>query len=160
MIAAVALLFAALGGTCFPPPVSAPIVAPYVQPACEYCPGHRGVEYAPEAGTPVTAVADGTVAFAGVVAGTRYVVVLHPNGWKATYGMLSSASLTRGDVVRRGQVIGLSGTRLYFGLRDIADQPVDPTPWLGVVVGRPRLVPTDGRSPRPGPPPRLVCPAA
>ncbi|MEQ1703549.1 MAG: M23 family metallopeptidase [Ilumatobacteraceae bacterium] len=159
MIAAFALVVALVGGPCYPPPVAAPIAEPYVQPACDYCPGHRGVEYHLAANTPVTAVADGTVTFAGAVAGTRYVVVLQPNGWKATYGMLAATSVSRGDVVRQGQLIGRSSTRLYFGFRDAADRPVDPTPLLGQVVGRPRLVPADGRSPRAGPPPRRVCTA-
>lgn len=159
MIAALALAIAMAGGPCYPPPVSAPIAVPYVQPACDYCPGHRGVEFHLPAGTPVTAVASGTVTFSGVVAGTRYVVVLQPNGWKATYGMLSATALSRGDVVRAGQQVGHSTTRLYFGFRDLDDDPLDPTPLLGRVVGRPRLVPADGRVPRAGPPPRLVCPA-
>ena len=159
MIAALAIAIAAATGACYPPPVAAPIAEPYVQPACEYCPGHRGVEYHLPAGSPVAAVADGTVTFAGVVAGTRYVVVLQANGWKATYGMLAMTSLSRGDVVRRGQEVGRTGERLYFGFRDAADQPVDPTPLLGQLVGRARLVPADGRPPRAGPPQRLVCPS-
>lgn len=160
MIAALALVAASLSGVCYPPPVPAPIAVPYVQPACEYCPGHRGVEYQLAPDTPVTAVADGTVTFAGVVAGIRYVVVLQPNGWRATYGMLSASALSRGDVVRQGAQVGRSGARLYFGFRDPADQPADPTPLLGRVVARPRLVPADGRPSRAGSPPRLVCPAA
>jgi murein DD-endopeptidase MepM/ murein hydrolase activator NlpD len=157
MIAALVVFVAAV---CVPPPVPVPISLPYVQPACEYCPGHRGVEYELAAGTPVTAVVAGTVTFSGLVAGTRYVVLLQPDGWHATYGKLASSSLSRGDVVRQGQVVGLSTGRLYFGWRDLADQPVDPTPLLGRVVGRPRLVPVDGRTPRAGPMPRLVCPTA
>lgn len=160
MIAALALALVGVTGTCYPPPVSAPIAEPFVQPACDYCPGHRGVEYRLAPDTAVTAVADGTVTFSGVVAGTRYVVVLQPNGWKSTYGKLSTTVLSRGDVVRQGQQVGRSTAQLYFGFRDPSDRPVDPSTLLGAVVGRPRLVPADGRSPRAGPAPRLVCPAA
>lgn len=157
MIAALlaALVLSAPG--CYSPPVAAPIAVPYVQPPCPYCAGHRGVEYELGAGTPVKAVAAGTVTFAGAVVGIRYVVVLQPDGRRATYGMLATTPLTRGDVVAGGQVVGTSGARLYFGLRDAADAPVDPTPLLGRFVGVPRLVPADGATPRPAPPPRLQC---
>jgi septal ring factor EnvC (AmiA/AmiB activator) len=105
----------------------------------------------------VTAVADGTVTFAGLVAGTRYVVVLQRDGLKATYGLLSSLALAPGDVVRQGQVVGRSTVRLYFGLRGADRQPIDPTPLLGRWVARPRLAPTDGAAPRAGSLPRLSC---
>lgn len=145
---------------CYPPPVAAPIAVPYVQPACPYCAGHRGVEYALPAGTRVAAVAAGTVTFSGAVAGTRYVVVLQADGRRATYGMLAATTLTRGDVVVAGQQVGASGARLYFGLRDATDAPVDPTPLLGRLVGVPRLVPAGGATPRRAPPPRLQCGAS
>jgi murein DD-endopeptidase MepM/ murein hydrolase activator NlpD len=157
MIAALTVALLLATPTCYPPPVAAPISVPYVQPGCTYCPGHRGVEYDLAADTPVRAVAAGTVTFAGAVAGTRYVVLLQPDGRRATYGMLAAISLTRGDVVAVGQVVGRSTSRLYFGLRDAADAPVDPTHLLGRFVGAPRLVPVDGSTPRRAPPPRLVC---
>ena len=142
---------------CYLPPVAAQIAVPFVRPACSYCPGHRGVEYTLAPGTVVAAVAQGVVTFSGTVAGTRYVVVLQADGLRATYGMLQSAAVSRGDVVLAGQVTGHSGPHLYFGLRDAADNPVDPTLLLGVLIGRPRLVPSDGSSPRRAPPPRLSC---
>ncbi|MGB8859748.1 MAG: M23 family metallopeptidase [Ilumatobacteraceae bacterium] len=157
MIAALAVVVALLAPACYPPPVAASVSVPYVQPACAYCAGHRGLEYELATGSPVRAVASGTVTFAGVVAGTRYLVVLQPDGLRATYGMLGATSLTRGDVVEQGQVVGHSTVRLYFGLRNAADEPVDPTPLLGRLAGRPRLVPTDGSAARPAGAPRLVC---
>jgi len=95
-----------------------------------------------------------------MVAGTRYVVILQTDGLRATYGMLQTSTVTRGDVVTSGQVTGRSGPRLYFGLRAAADDPVDPTPLLGVLVGRARLVPPDGGSQRRASPPRLTCSAS
>ena len=146
--------------SCYPPPVAAPVSVPYVQPACFYCPGHRGVEYALAPGTDVRAVAPGVVTFSGVVAGTRYVAILQTDGLRATYGMLQTSIVSRGDVVAGGQVMGRGGPRLYFGLRNAADYPVDPTPLLGVLIGRARLVPSDGGSPRRAQPPRLTCSAS
>ena len=157
----IAGLFAAASlVACYLPPVAAQISVPYVQPACSYCPGHRGVEYALAPGTNVHVVAPGVVTFSGMVAGTRYVVILQTDGSRATYGMLQLSIVSRGDVVTGGQVTGHSGPRLYFGLRDAANDPVDPTPLLGVLVGRARLVPPDGGSQRRAPPPRLTCPAS
>lgn len=160
MIAHLLVALLSFAAPCYRPPVDAPISVPFVMPACAWCPGHRGVEYSLPAGTPVTAVQAGVVTFSGVVAGTRYVVVLQPDGLRATYGMLGTASVGRGQTVSAGQVVGASTARLYFGLRDAADLPVDPTPLFGVWLGRPRLVPADGHPPRAGPPPRLMCAAA
>lgn len=154
------LLVAVSLAACYLPPVAAQVAVPYVQPACSYCPGHRGVEYALAPGTDVRAVAPGVVTFSGTVAGTRYVVVLQADGLRATYGMLQSSLVSRGDVVASGQVAGRSGPRLYFGLRNSADDPLDPTPLLGVLVGRARLVPRDGSAARRALPPRLTCSAS
>lgn len=153
------LLFAAALAVCYPPPVDSQVSIPFVMPACAYCSGHRGVEYSVENGTPVRLVAAGVVTFSGKVAGTRYVVVLQADGLRATYGMLQASPVTRGDVVSSGQFVGHSGLRLYFGLRDAADNPVDPTNLLGVLVGRPRLLPSNGTIGRRAPPPRLTCAA-
>ena len=63
------------------------------------------------------------VTFSGVVAGTRYLVVLQADGLRATYGLLSESPLSGGDVVVAGAVVGSSTTGLYFGLRDALDAP-------------------------------------
>lgn len=154
-----ALVVASFAPSCYAPPVPAPIAVPYAQPACAFCPGHRGVEYDIAANTPVRAVSAGAVTFSGVVAGTRYLVVLQPDGMRATYGLLAAATASNGDRVVAGQVVGVSTVRLYFGLRDASNAPIDPTPMLGRFVGRPRLVPSDGNGARAGPLPRLVCAA-
>ncbi len=156
----IAGLLAALAlAMCYPPPVAAPVSVPFVQPACSYCPGHRGLEYELAPGTSVRAVAPGVVTFVGLVVGTRYVVVLQPDGLRATYGMLQSVQVNRGDVVIGGQPVGVGGGPFYFGLRDAADSAVDPTPMLGVLVGRPRLVPAHGDRQRRAPSARLTCTA-
>ena len=143
---------------CLRPPVVAPVVDPFREPACEWCPGNRGLQYGAPPGSPVRAVAAGTVSFAGVVAGTRYVVVDHDvGGLRATYGRLASTRLALGDVVAAGAVVGAVGDGgLHFGLRR-GDTYLDPAPLLGRLVERPRLVPTDGTPRRAAPPPRLRC---
>lgn len=159
MTAALALLFASVTGGCWSPPVAASIAEPYRQPACTYCAGHRGVGYAIQPGTVVRAVASGTISFAGQVAGVLYVVVLHDDGLRTTYGNLQQDLVSSGQAVVAGQPVGLASNWLHFGLRD-GDTYLDPTPLLGWWQGRPRLVPTDGGAARAGPPPRLICPAA
>ena len=145
---------------CLRPPVSAPVIDPFRDPACEWCPGNRGLQYGGQAGTVVRAAAAGTVSFSGVVAGTRYVVVEHViGGLRATYGGLSATALRVGDVVAAGSTVGLTGgAGLYFGLRR-GDVYIDPAPLLGRFVERPRLVPTDGTARRAAPSPMLRCAA-
>ncbi|MCU1365476.1 MAG: peptidase family protein [Ilumatobacteraceae bacterium] len=153
------LLMATVAPACYVPPVSSPITEPFLAPACAYCPGHRGVEYATTAGTRVHAVAPGVVTFAGVVAGVRYVVVMHPDGIAATYGDLGSSPLAKGAAVSVGDPVGTSSDDLYFGLRR-GDVYLDPADYLGVVHHRPRLVPSSGVPGRPSKPLPATCPAA
>jgi murein DD-endopeptidase MepM/ murein hydrolase activator NlpD len=130
-------------------------------PSCQYCSGHRGIDFATERGLPVLAAATGSVTFVGTVAGTRYVVVRHRGGVRATYGGLATTSngLAVDGEVAAGAVIGSTGERLYFGLRadDPEESPIDPTPLLGRWRYRARLLPSDGQASRPPPAPRLVC---
>lgn len=158
MIAALAAVTAAV--TCLLPPVDAPVRRPFVEPACQWCPGHRGIEYATSPGQPVRAAADGRVTFSGRVAGVQYVVLQHPGGLRTTYGQLAASPnpVPEGDAVRRGAVIGRSGATLHFGLRD-GDRYLDPATLLAVRLGRPRLVPESGAGRRRGGEARLSCPA-
>ena len=147
---------ALLGASCYLPPIDAPVVDPFREPACTYCAGNRGIEYSPHDGQAVVAAAAGTVTFSGVVAATRYVVVEHAGGLRMTYGKLASADVTIGERVLQGGRIGTSGTELFIGLRR-GEVYIDPAPFLGRLRHRTRLVPTDGTRPRPVGPPRLVC---
>jgi murein DD-endopeptidase MepM/ murein hydrolase activator NlpD len=145
--------------SCLLPPVVAPVADPFREPACQWCPGNRGIEYTVSAGTLVRAAAAGVVTFSGPVAGTFYVVVQHADGVRATYGQLAGSHLGAGDVVVAGAIVGSSGDGLHFGLR-VGDRYLDPALFIGRLVERVRLVPTDGSAPRSAPPPRLECPAA
>jgi murein DD-endopeptidase MepM/ murein hydrolase activator NlpD len=141
---------------CWRPPVEATIVDEFRAPACVWCAGNRGLEYAVDGTATVRAAASGRVEFVGAVAGVRYVVVRLANGWRHTYGQLRSTSVDNGDVVLAGGTIGRVSDRFFFGLR-IGDDYADPSPYLGVMRTRPRLVPTDATPPRPAPPARPVC---
>lgn len=141
---------------CWPPPVHGVITDPFRAPACPYCRGNRGLEYRTGSPEPVHAVAAGEVSFAGSVAGTRYVVVRLANGWRLTYGRLAEVSVTTGSSVLTGTRVGVTQGELFFGLR-IGEEYHDPAPLLGQFQGVRRLIPDDGRAPRPAPAPRLTC---
>ena len=148
----------AVVATCWLPPVDAPVVDPFRAPACTWCPGNRGIEYGPVPGQTVVAVEAGTVSFAGSVARVAYVVVLHDDGIRATYGRLEQIGVVTGQRVSAGQRLGTTTGRFYFGLRD-GNTPVDPTPLIGRRTWPARLVPMDGTPARPVAPLGPVCPA-
>lgn len=88
-------------------------------------------------GTPVRAVADGTVVFAEWMTGYGLILIVdHGNGYLSLYGHNESllkdagATVKRGDTVARvGNSGGLAQPALYFELRRNG-QPVNPDSWL------------------------------
>jgi murein DD-endopeptidase MepM/ murein hydrolase activator NlpD len=128
---------------CLRPPVIGTIVDPFRAPACEWCAGNRGIEYRVGPDVAVRAAATGTVTFVGSVAGTTYLVVELPNGWRLTYGRLDDTRLRLGDPVAAGSVVGRVTGDFHFGLR-IGDEYRDPALFIGQAVGRTRLIPLDG----------------
>jgi murein DD-endopeptidase MepM/ murein hydrolase activator NlpD len=74
---------------------------------------HLGVDYAAPIGTPVWAVADGTVIFIGWNGGFgKQVIIRHMNGYKTYYGHLSryGRGIGKGMRVMQKQVIGYVGS--------------------------------------------------
>lgn len=80
--------------------------------------GHRGVDIRASPGDEIVASSAGTVAFAGVVAGTPVVSVDHRGGLRTTYEPVR-ASVRKGQKVRRGEVLGVlaDAARLPEGAR-------------------------------------------
>ena len=88
---------------------------------------HLGVDYAADQGTPVRAVADGEVEFAGTRGAAGNMVALtHANDYRTAYAHLHTIArgLKRGDHVRQGQVIGTvgntgrsTGAHLHFAMK-------------------------------------------
>lgn len=84
-------------------------------------PGHVGVDYAVPTGTPVRAVADGTVKFAGNGANHSWmtwlagncILIQHSDGMHTGYAHLSSVAVSAGTHVKQGQIIGYSGATGY-----------------------------------------------
>ncbi|WP_375422918.1 peptidoglycan DD-metalloendopeptidase family protein [uncultured Friedmanniella sp.] len=134
-VLAFALVLVALLGTAAPAsaalrlprgrwPLSASpqVLRGFEPPLTRYGAGHRGVDLAAARGTPVLAAADGTVTFAGPVAGRGVVVVDH-GAVRTTYEPVA-AQVSVGQRVRAGAPLGvLSGgshcarSCLHWGLR-------------------------------------------
>lgn len=128
--------------TAYRPPVAGPIVSGFALPAERWQPGNRGVDYAPEPGTPVTAAADGEVVFAGEVGGELHVTVRHPDGLRTSYSFLASVSVAVGQRVRAGDPVGVAGGPFHFGVREPDGTYLDPAALLaGILQPRPVLVP-------------------
>ena len=98
---------------------------------------HAGMDLAAPTGTPVKAAADAVVVSAAAHGGYGLAVVLDHGGALATlYGHLSRLDVQPGDVVHRGDRIGLvgstgasTGPHLHFEVR-VSGTPVDPSPYL------------------------------
>jgi hypothetical protein len=112
-------------------PVDAPVVDPFRAPSGPYGAGNRGLEYATVPFAPVHAAASGTVLFAGAVAGTLHVTVLHGDGLRTSYSFLAAVVVGPGATVQQGQVLGLSGERLHVGVRDPDGTYLDPAALFG-----------------------------
>ncbi len=71
---------------------------------------HNGIDFVVDRGTPILATAPGRVETAGYDGpnGNR-VAINHGFGYRSVYAHLSKVNVKAGDVVERGQVIGLSG---------------------------------------------------
>lgn len=96
----------------------------------------NGIEIASGEGQPVSAVHEGTVAYADQFTGYGTLVIIeHGGGAFTLYGYLSSARVERGQRVDAGTPVGVSGRSpagnpaVYFELR-IDGRPVDPLQWL------------------------------
>lgn len=96
----------------------------------------NGIEIGSPAGTPVTAVHGGTVAYAAPFTGFgQLVIVDHGGNNYSLYGFLSSATVERGQAIEAGGEVGRVGTApagpaaLYFEMR-IDGRSVDPLQWL------------------------------
>jgi murein DD-endopeptidase MepM/ murein hydrolase activator NlpD len=80
-------------------------------PILGYTRMHAGIDYAAPRGTPIHAVTDGTVQFAGRHGGHgNYVKLSHGGGVGTGYGHMSRIAVRVGQHVSRGQVIGYVGS--------------------------------------------------
>lgn len=121
------------------PPVDAPVVDDFRPPPEPWRAGNRGIDFETAPGASVAASAAGQVTFAGPVGGQLHVTIAHPDGLRTTYAFLATISVTAGDDVPAGGVVGTSAGRFHFGVRDARGNYLDPADLLAVGVAR--LVP-------------------
>ncbi len=132
-------VFASLRGR-LEPPVEAPVLRGFgrvvdVEFGTETF--HKGVDFGAPLGTPVHAVADGVVRYAGWFRGYgKLAIVDQGDGYFTVLGHLGELRVAVGDAVHAGDVLGsvgdtgsLSGPVLYFEIRK-GSEPLDPLPWL------------------------------
>lgn len=77
---------------------------------CSY--RHRGLDVAVDMWAPISAAADGLVAFVGgdpCCGLGLYVEVEHPGGWTTIYAHLTEFAVWQGQLVQRGEVLGYNG---------------------------------------------------
>lgn len=94
----------------------------------------NGVNIAAALGTPVRAAADGVVAYAGsgIQSLGGLIIVRHGGGWTSVYGYAARLLVQRGQAVKKGQTLAVSGQTgnadrpaVHFELRK-SRTPVDP----------------------------------
>ncbi len=93
-----------------------------------------GINIAVPLGTPIRSTADGTVAYVGdaITSMGGLVVVTHGEGWTSVYGHASKLLVQRGQAVKKGQTLALSGATGYADRPEVHFElrrgrgPVDP----------------------------------
>jgi murein DD-endopeptidase MepM/ murein hydrolase activator NlpD len=118
-------------------PVNGPVVSPF---GMRWGRLHAGIDIAVPSGTPIRAAGSGVVAFTQPEASSggygNYTCINHGGGISTCYAHQASFSVSAGQSVSQGQVIGISdctghclGPHLHFEVR-INGAPVDPLGYL------------------------------
>lgn len=97
----------------------------------------RGLLFDSKPGTPVRAMADGTVAWIGAINGLGPTIILdHGRDLHSVYSRVQLANLKIGDMIEEGALVGKVlratgqiGNGLYFEVREKA-MPSDPSRWI------------------------------
>ena len=101
---------------------------------------HRGIDLVDAKGTHIVAAKTGKVIIADdktmAAAFGKTIVIQHSNGWQSLYAHLDDISVTQGQWVKSGELIGkmgdsgkVTGTHLHFELTKDG-QTVDPLSYL------------------------------
>ncbi|MFO7192517.1 MULTISPECIES: M23 family metallopeptidase [Thermocrispum] len=99
---------------------------------------HGGIDVANALGTPIYAVADGTVVEAGPASGFgKWVRIKHDDGTVTVYGHMFEFSVRAGERVEAGEQIAeignngqSTGPHLHFEVWQHGSQKIDPLAWL------------------------------
>jgi len=104
---------------------------------------HTGIDISAQTGTPVHVSADGIVIHAEWAgAYGRLVIVEHSGGYQTYYAHLSRIGVAVGQGVRRGELLGLTGTtgrvtgpHLHYEVRR-AGTPINPKPYMRTTMAQ------------------------
>ncbi|RCW46667.1 murein DD-endopeptidase MepM/ murein hydrolase activator NlpD [Halopolyspora algeriensis] len=99
---------------------------------------HYGIDIANSTGTPIKAVAEGTVIEAGSASGFGlWVRILHDDGTVTVYGHINTITVNEGERVEAGDQIATmgnrgfsTGTHLHFEVWNTSGKKINPVPWL------------------------------
>ena len=100
---------------------------------------HKGIDLGANRGTPIFAVGGGTVTYAGYDSDFGYnVIVQHSNGINTRYAHASALSVSKGQVVSQGEMLGTvgstgwsTGNHLHFEVI-VNGTRVNPAPYIGL----------------------------
>ena len=98
---------------------------------------NNGVEISPSSSGEIAAVLDGEVVFSDYFRGYgNLMIIQHTRNFHTLYGHCEKFVKTKGDRIRKGEVIALAGSSgttaaktLYFEIRESL-KPTDPLKWL------------------------------
>jgi murein DD-endopeptidase MepM/ murein hydrolase activator NlpD len=129
---------AAAGMWDWPVPAPRQVQRRFEAPPTPYSAGHRGIDVAAGFRRTVLAAADGVVSFAGVVVDRPVLSVRHAGGLVSSIEPVD-ATVAAGDVVRRGDAVGVvaSGGHcddrcVHFGVR-LRGEYLNPMALLGTL---------------------------
>lgn len=78
---------------------------------------HAGLDIGAPKGTKLVAICDGKITFTGFLGGGGYTITLSINNMKITYCHVSPSYIVKkGDIVKKGQVIGFVGPKNVYGV--------------------------------------------
>jgi murein DD-endopeptidase MepM/ murein hydrolase activator NlpD len=86
-------------------PVADVVLRRFERPAHRWSRGHRGIDIAAAAGTPVLAPADGVVTVSRTVVDRDVLTIEHPDGLRSSLEPLTDG-VPEGTIVRAGAVVG------------------------------------------------------
>lgn len=125
-------------------PILGPVMASFGYESGEkhsYRIKNKGLFFAAPPETPVSAVFDGTVSFAGPIPGFGQTVILdHGDFFFTVYSQNKVLKVKEGEMIKSNQKIALSGfdyrrqqSGLYFEIRHFSE-PTDPMPWMKGII--------------------------
>ena len=141
-----------VAANCLIPPVHGAVAYPYVEPSCQFCAGHRTIDFAQTEGREVIAPVTGRITFAGMVVGQQFVTIdpdpksgFGPDVVVTVGGLIRDPTVKSGLAVQAGQALGTVDGLVHLSMRYIVEgrpaRYVDPTPFLARRRSRVRLIP-------------------